>query len=59
MDCLNCEHAAKYHDEFKDIAKKLRDAIREFEHGHFMLAIEEMEVVAIRLEQMHIKRMGR
>jgi len=59
MDCLNCENADTYHDEFKQLSKKLSDAIKEFNHGHFASAIEEMELVVIRLEQMHHRRMGR
>ena len=59
MDCLNCENAPRYHDEFKALAKRLEDAIRQFERGHTMQAIEDMELVVIRLEQMHRTRMGR
>jgi hypothetical protein len=59
MDCQDCEHAVEYHEEFMKISKRLRDAIKEFNHGHFCTAIEEMEVLIIRLEQMHYKRMGR
>jgi hypothetical protein len=58
-NCLDCPHADTYHDEFKALSKKLTDAIKQFNHGHFQMAIEEMEVVVIRLEQMHHRRMGR
>ena len=59
MSCQDCPHADEFHTEFMNLSKRLKDAIKEFNHGHFQMAIEEMEVVVIRLEQMHYKRMGR
>lgn len=59
MPCVDCPQADKHHSEMKALAKRLTDAIREFEHGHMMTAIEEMELVVIHLEAIHKQRMER
>jgi hypothetical protein len=43
----------------KALANKLTLAIKEFNHGHFVQAIEDMELVVIKLEQLHHERIGR
>ena len=57
--CHDCEHGPKYHDEFKSLANDVRGAIKQFSHGHFMQAIEDMETIAVRLERLHHDQLGR
>lgn len=59
MNCIDCPNAGKFHDEMKNLSKKLSEAIKMFNKGQFLQAIEDMELVVIRLEQIHHERLDR